>query len=63
MERLFVEEIISVEVILYVEVLLVEVNIFVSFSIVGESVFRRSRNDDSLDGEFTVWNVGSYLEL
>ena len=34
---------------------------FVSFSIVGESVFRRSRKDDSLDGELTVWSVGSSL--
>ena len=28
---------------------------------VGESVLRRSRNEDSLDGDLSVWSVGSSL--
>ena len=54
--NLSVEDRISVE-----EILFVEVKAFVIFSIVGESVFRRSRNDDSLDGEKCVWSFGSSL--
>ena len=43
------------------EILSVEVKDFVIFSIFGESVVRRSRNDVSLDGEICVWSVGSSL--
>ena len=54
--NLLVEEIISVD-----GILSIEVKAFVIFSMVGESVLRISRNEDSLDGENCVWSVGSSL--
>ena len=42
-------------------ILSVEDFFFVIFSFVGEFVLRSSRNEDSLDGEFSVWSVGSSL--
>ena len=62
MRNIHVDVGLSVEEILSVDwILSVEVKVFVIFSIFGEFVLRRSRNDDSLDGEICVWSVGSSL--